>query len=92
MIDSQGRFHGTDWLKLETAIEIIGDMIAYYSSLKAIPGVTSDEINEFNNKIIALGKERQGCYDISINDKIIIKAYTEYGPFLKSKMNDPIYS
>lgn len=87
MIDSQGRFYGTDWLRLETAIEIIGDMIAYYSSLKAKPGVTNQEIQEFNSNIISLGKERQQCYDIRISKEVIDKAYNVYGPFLKALRN-----
>ena len=84
MIDSQGRFYGTDWLRLETAIEIIGDMIAYYCSLRAKPGVTKEENEEYIMQIISLGQERQQCYDIQISKEVIDKAYNVYGPFLKA--------
>lgn len=88
MIDSQGRFHGTDWLRLETAIEIIGDMIAYYSSLEEKPGITEEEAAECDRQIYLLGQERQQCYDISISKEVIDKAYNIYGPFLKARINE----
>jgi hypothetical protein len=81
-------FRGTEWLKLETAIEIIGDMISYYSMLDNQPGNSEQMALEYYNKILQLGKERQGCYDSKNNSEIIIKAFTVYGPFLKSIRND----
>lgn len=88
MIDAQGRFHGTDWLRLETAIEIIGDMIAYYCSVELRSGKTKKEIAEYEMQIYLLGQERQRCYSYGENKEVIDKAYNVYGPFLKALMNE----
>lgn len=79
-------FIGTEWLKLETAIEVIGDMIAYRSMerYKAIENNESASlISSLTRQIHQLGYERQACYNHEANHELIIKAFTIYAPQLK---------
>lgn len=79
-------FVGTEWLKLELAIEIIGDMIALNSQRLHMAMAANEEatvISSIEIKIIKLGQERQKCYDYDTNDEIILKAFKDYGPELR---------
>jgi uncharacterized FlaG/YvyC family protein len=80
-------FDRTNWLTLETAIETIGDMIAYQCARlnKALRLNTPDIalVKEINEEITRLNKELLLCYDKDKNQEVIIKAYTTYGPQLK---------
>lgn len=55
-----------DWLKLEIAIETIGDMIAFYNRqlCQDIMSKVKDNelIRDLTNKVDQLGRERQQCY------------------------------
>lgn len=76
------------WLKLTTAVDIIGDMIAYYHGPLCEELVKADPdksvIDELTNKVDELGQERRKCYKEGEQDEVILKAYTIYGPFLKN--------
>lgn len=63
-------------------------MIAYYSMLEENPSLSQEESLEIERRIDELGAERQMCYDITQNEQVIVKAYTQYGPFLKALIND----
>ncbi len=74
-------FNGTDWMTLELAIEVIGDMIGFYSQQLHIAiknKANSATITNLDMKIVNLGKERQMCYDRNSNSEIIFKALTVY--------------
>ena len=92
MLTTEKVFKGTEWTNLETAIEVIGDMIAYKSSLlhAALKAekVDSQMISSLETEISHLGKERQACYNSETNQEIIIKAYTVYGPQLNALGNN----
>ncbi len=80
-------FDRADWLRLETAIETIGDMIAYkcaqlHNALGLSPPDTAS-VEEINAEIRRLSKERLLCYDKDNNQEAITRAYTVYGPLLK---------
>jgi hypothetical protein len=78
------------WLKLETAIEIIGDMIAlYYGQLceERREGKNLELIRELEGKVHVLVVERRQCYFEERQREMIDKAYNVYGPFLKN-LND----
>jgi len=77
----------TDWLTLETAIETIGDMIAYqcarlYKALELDP-LDIALIDEIKTEIKRLSEERQLCYDKNKNQEVMMTAYTAYGPYLR---------
>lgn len=79
-------FFGTEWLKLELAIEIIGDMIALNSQRLHMAMAANEEatvISSIENGMIKLGQERQNCYDYDANEEFILKAFKEYVPELK---------
>ncbi|MFN7492663.1 MAG: hypothetical protein ACK5RG_07110 [Cyclobacteriaceae bacterium] len=79
-------FKGTDWLKLEIAIETIGDMIGYYSQElhKAIEKrADSKIISAIELELNNLGKERQMCYNVNSNQEIISKVLSEYVPKMR---------
>ena len=82
------KFTGTEWLKLETAIEVIGDLIALRSSerYQAIENnQTASIIASLTKEIHQLGIERQACYDPLTNHEVIIKAFSVYAPLLKEQ-------
>jgi hypothetical protein len=88
MADNTTTFTGTEWLKLETAIEIIGDLIALRSSerYQAIENnQPASTIASLTKEIHQLGIERQTCYDTSTNHEIITKAFSVYAPLLKEQ-------
>lgn len=76
-----------EWLQLETATEIIGQMIAHYVAFiaqeekKAAPD--REVIEQGEELIRQLGQERKACYRSATRDAMIQKAFTEYAPFLK---------
>ena len=79
-------FIGTEWLKLELAIDLIGDMIAFNSERLHIAiksNADEDLIASIENELIKLGHERQRCYECNANDEIILKAHMVYGPELR---------
>ena len=77
----------TEWLQLETATEIIGQMIAHYVAFIADERKqeTPDRsmIEQAEELIKQFGQERKACYRSATRDAMIQKAYTEYAPFLK---------
>ncbi len=87
MNNSQQIFKGTDWINLVVAIDIIGDMIAYWCHQRRIESNKTPSsaplLQEIDNTILRLGAERLLVYNSGKNHSVIIKAYTEYGPFLK---------
>lgn len=76
-----------DWLELETAVELIGQMIAFNMGLitaerkKTNPDLT--RIADWRNRILELGQEQNDCYDSERKAQVIKKAYNQYVPFLK---------
>lgn len=79
-------FIGTDWLTLEIVIEVIGDLIGFYSQElhKAIESkADSKTITSIEVELNKLGKERQICYDANSNHEIISKVLLEYVPKLR---------
>jgi hypothetical protein len=80
-------FNSKDWLRLETTIETIGDMIAYQCGRlnKALQLNPLDValVEEINVQIKRLNKELLLCYNKDKNQGVIIMAYTIYGPQLK---------
>ena len=87
-MDKPEVFIGTDWLKLETAIETIGDMVAHHTARlnQAIHSKAGkEEVTKISDEIGKLIQERTLCYDKDNNHDVIIKAYTIYGPFLKNR-------
>ncbi len=80
------QFRGTDWLTLELAIEVIGDMIGYYSQSlhSAIERRSNAEsVAKIEMELSKLCKERQKCYDSNSNQEVLIKAFAVYAPKLK---------
>ncbi|MVM42098.1 hypothetical protein GO730_37895 [Spirosoma sp. HMF3257] len=81
----------TEWLQLETAVEVIGQVIAFYVGQVAqernqnAPNV--DRIQEWEQKIKDLGKERRACYRAATKEAIIAKAYSVYAPFIQEQSN-----
>ena len=78
----------TDWLKLETSVEVIGDMIAHncaklYRLMHENP-VNHEAILKVECELDRLGVERHQCYVTGENESIIDKAHFVYAPFLKS--------
>lgn len=79
----------TEWLQLETAVEVIGQVIAYYVGQVAqerankVPNL--DRIQEWEQKIKELGRERRACYRAATKETIIAKAYSVYAPFLQEQ-------
>ena len=79
---NKSAFVGIEWIKLELAIELIGDMIALnserlYMAIEANKGAMV--ISSIENEVTKLGQERQKCYDYDANEEIILKAFKEYG-------------
>lgn len=80
-------FHGTEWLKLETAIEIIGDLIAHHTARlnKAVlEGAEDHTLAQIEREIKRLSRERLECYNKDTNQLVIEKALTQYALLLKS--------
>lgn len=80
-------FNGTDWLTLELAIEVIGDMIGFYSQQLHVAienNDNSEAIAKLEMEIANLGKERQRCYDMNSNHEVIFKAFTVYSSHLRN--------
>lgn len=89
--NSNDQFSGTDWLKLETAIELIGDLIALNTMRldNALKSNSSDEIIiGIENELKQLIRERQQCYDVNSNNEVLIKVFSVYVPKLKKEMSD----
>jgi hypothetical protein len=84
-------FVPTDWLKLETAVEIIGDMIAYYHGMLCEERTKAKQdkafVEELSTKVHQLCCERRQCYEEGKQIEVIAKAYEVYGPFLKKVRN-----
>lgn len=79
-------FVRTEWLRLELAIELIGEMIALNSE-RLHTAIESNEearvISAIEDEILKLGQERQKCYDLSNNTEFISKAFLVYAPELR---------
>lgn len=77
----------TEWLQLETAVEIFGQVIAHCVAAiaeerqKEKPDLTM--IQEAKDLINQLGQEQNACYRSATREAMIQKAYTTYAPFLK---------
>lgn len=70
-------FKGTDWLELETAIETIGDVIAYHSAKlnEAIVAKADNAIIEqIELEICRLTRERLACYQKDSNGGLLLRA------------------
>jgi hypothetical protein len=80
-------FGNKDWLRLETTIETIGNMIAYQcAELYKVVNLDFPDavvIKEIRAEIKRLNKELLLCYDKDQNPELIVKAYTVYGPLLR---------
>ena len=77
-----------EWLKLETAVELIGQMIAYHMGLihqeRMRDEPNQEAIASWKAKVIELGQEQNDCYGTPRKQQIIEKAYQQYAPFLKT--------
>ncbi|MFM8914222.1 MAG: hypothetical protein ACKOE6_15105 [Flammeovirgaceae bacterium] len=74
-------FKGTDWLELETAIETIGDVIAYHSAkLNEAIAAKADTaiIEQIESEICRLTRERLACYQRDSTGGLLKKASEEY--------------
>ena len=83
---SNGSFKGTDWLTLEIAIEVIGDMIGFYSQqlhLAIKDKADTETIASIEMSIKLLVDERRNCYNINSNQEVITKAFKVYAPKLR---------
>ena len=82
MSNDVNTFQGTDWFKLELAIEIIGDMIAHYiaelnRAVKSTPR-DEDRVSQLLSEIDRFMDERTLCYDKDNNHAVIVKAFMVY--------------
>ncbi len=77
-------------LQQELAIEIIGDMIAFYMSqideLENAPIIDSKKISELDEQIEILGEEGNLCY--YGKKEVFKKAFDIYAPFLLEKSKE----
>jgi len=80
-------FKGTEWLELETALETIGNMIAYQAfrlnNVLQLERSNSELVADIRGEIKRLSQELKLCYDKNHNQEVIAKAYSIYAPQLK---------
>ncbi len=77
----------TEWIQLETATEVISQLIGHYaawvSTEEKKPQPDLARIEQAEQAIKALGRERQACYLSVTADTVIKKAYTVYAPIVR---------
>ncbi|MFM7856001.1 MAG: hypothetical protein ACKO96_29805, partial [Flammeovirgaceae bacterium] len=79
-------FKGTDWLELETAIETIGDVIAYHSAKlneAILARANNAVIEQIELEICRLTRERLACYQKDSNREILTRVQEVYSPMLR---------
>lgn len=77
----------TEWVQLETATEVISQLIGHYaawvSTEEKKPQPNLARIDQAEQAIKALGQERQACYLSATGEGVIRKAYTVYAPIVR---------
>jgi len=80
-------FKGTEWRKLETAIETISDMIAdqifRLNNALLLDSPRPDLVKDIRAEIKRLNQEIKLCYDSARNHDVLTKACTVYAPQLR---------